>query len=511
MIRYVFLFFWILFLLPALNAQNYHSVREAFAQKDKVRSLTIPEGASLTMGDWRRIMQMKNLEELNIHTSALAIIPDLIGSLGNLRRLTLDTKVELRWPEEAMPRLSGLEYLKLSGCLGEEVPGFVWGYTRLQSLIIEDESVNKSLQGLKNLRSLQELVLNLPALEAWPAEAHLLSSLRRLEVRSEGIRSIEQHAPQWPVLIDLVLHLPQLEELPGDFFNQTALEKLDLKVGTLFQLPNSLSGLTALKEWQLQAEGLPGGLPEMERLQALEKVIWVNLAPANWGSGMDNWKVLTELRLYNCDLSLFPIKSLSGLPLEYLGLHRCIQMDYNQLGPGLDTRTLIIQDDGLTQMPKKIHKLKNLTRLDITSDELKGLGKVWKSKSIRSLTLARSERMTSVPGKISRMEQLEEFHLLAPRLRSLPESLGDLSRLKRLTLRSQSWSSLPESLGRLSDLENLVLGAVRPDLIPKSVNRLVNLRSVLLYVPENMKREERAELKALFPGPSVTVRNQFTQ
>ncbi len=98
------------------------------------------------------------------------------------------------------------------------------------------------------------------------------------------------------------------------------------------------------------------------------------------------------------------------------------------------TRTLHLNDMGLTSIPPHVFTLTSLTRLDLSENVL-----------------------TSLPPEISNLSNLECLWMSGNPLTEVPKELQHCRKLKVLDIRSTQVSTIPREIGRLKNLYNIDL------------------------------------------------------
>ncbi len=106
----------------------------------------------------------------------------------------------------------------------------------------------------------------------------------------------------------------------------------------------------------------------------------------------------------------------------------------------------------LTELPKEIGQLTNLTRLNLNSNKL-----------------------TELPKEIGQLIDLTELDLFNNKLTELPKEIGQLTNLTRLNLNSNKLTELPKEIGQLTNLTTLILKNNQLSELPKEIIKLTNL------------------------------------
>jgi internalin A len=126
-------------------------------------------------------------------------------------------------------------------------------------------------------------------------------------------------------------------------------------------------------------------------------------------------------------------------------------------------------------LPYEITELKNLTRLELSGNQL-----------------------TQLPLEITELKNLTELYLLRSKLTQLPLEIGELKNLTTLNLSENRLTQLPPEFGELKKLTELVLYGNRLIQLPPEIGELKNLTTLYLYNNElTQLPPEIGELKSL--------------
>jgi Leucine-rich repeat (LRR) protein len=121
------------------------------------------------------------------------------------------------------------------------------------------------------------------------------------------------------------------------------------------------------------------------------------------------------------------------------------------------TDFLYLHDNRLTGLPDSMAQLTRLRYLNISDNALTALpAPVCAMTGLRELR-ASGNRLTSLPIDIRRLSRLRELHLRDNQLTALPDAVGDLHELRQIDLRGNRLTMLPDRLASLPRLEKLDL------------------------------------------------------
>lgn len=126
------------------------------------------------------------------------------------------------------------------------------------------------------------------------------------------------------------------------------------------------------------------------------------------------------------------------------------------LGELSNLESLVLNNNHLESTDEAMGKLKKLTHLDLSNNELQGPIPSWigKLKNLKILNLSNNKLIGTIPPWIENLEDLEELLLDGNMLAGpLPESLGHLERLKILRIGSNRLrGKIPDSILDLTSL-----------------------------------------------------------
>jgi Leucine-rich repeat (LRR) protein len=147
----------------------------------------------------------------------------------------------------------------------------------------------------------------------------------------------------------------------------------------------------------------------------------------------------------------------------------------------IELETLVLADNGLSDLSDQIGGLKNLRMLDLGHNKLSRLPdalgdldaptdflylhdnelntlpqSLQRLVKLRYLNLS-GNAFETIPDAVTYMESLIELRVTDNRLTSIPDHVGRLSRLRELHLRNNKLTSLPKSIGALSELRQIDL------------------------------------------------------
>eukprot|EP01128_Nolandella_sp_AFSM9_P008799 TRINITY_DN5473_c0_g1_i1.p1 TRINITY_DN5473_c0_g1~~TRINITY_DN5473_c0_g1_i1.p1 ORF type:complete len:890 (+),score=90.35 TRINITY_DN5473_c0_g1_i1:31-2670(+) len=124
-----------------------------------------------------------------------------------------------------------------------------------------------------------------------------------------------------------------------------------------------------------------------------------------------------------------------------------------QFHVGIDE--LLLSYNDLVEIPEKIKHLKNLTALEVGSNQVKFVHPAIGTLEFLQKIVLYGNRITFIPKQLGRLGHLTHLDLTANRLSFLPNEIGNLSQLKVLLISSNLLETLPSTLSKLRNLKHL--------------------------------------------------------
>ena len=116
-------------------------------------------------------------------------------------------------------------------------------------------------------------------------------------------------------------------------------------------------------------------------------------------------------------------------------------------------------------------------------------------------------KVTSLPGMIGKLQNLEELDLGRNGIKGIPSQIASLQKLKRLALDFNDIHELPPFVGNLKNLRELSVCGNGGINLPKSLS---NLNGLKIFMGNNyLKIKDQEKLRRLFPKAIFSFENEF--
>jgi Leucine-rich repeat (LRR) protein len=235
------------------------------------------------------------------------------------------------------------------------------------------------------------------------------------------------------------------------------LQKLDLKLNNLKNLPNSIRKLSSLKELDLsnnQLTSLPDSFSTIKSLKNL------NLSHNNLKELPSNFGELKNLHSLNLSHNkLMDLQeSFSHLQkLEYLNLH----------------------GNRLEKFPESLLNLHSLIHLEIGLNNINRIHKdIGNLQNLQKLCLGGNNIDKTMLHRLKLLKNLRDLDIYDNKLGDLPDSIGDLHQLINISLHNNQLKDIPNSFSKLQSLINLDLSWNDFKQIPDEIFQLKNLKMI---------------------------------
>jgi Leucine-rich repeat (LRR) protein len=260
-----------------------------------------------------------------------------------------------------------------------------------------------------------------------------------------------------------------LTSLPSDLYRFVNLEELDLSKNALTTLPaNLLTALPRLQRLILSFNQLDTDSLTFARNRTLQLLNLQGNRLTTVPNSVRQNRRLTGLWLGNNPLTTIDLRGLSRLT------------DLN------------LYNAGLTELPRRIGRLRRLLVLDAYHNRLSTLPhSLRRLHRLKQLALSHNELRT-LPVGLGRLKRLQQLYVHHKQLSQLPDDLARLTSLSLLDLNHNDFSVIPDVLTRLPSLADLDLSNNNVQELPAGLAGLPNLKK--LYLRSNPLTQTPARL-----------------
>jgi Leucine-rich repeat (LRR) protein len=456
------------------------------------------------------IAELETLTELNLKDVDIKEIPDFIGKITSLKKLSVGSdhggkykKDEIVLPPQ-LANLHNLENLSL-GYGTPVIPQWVYGMQNLKALSIHSEfaeTIPAEIVNLKNLNKLRvygykisslpreigELLsltfidLNCPHLEKLPETFAALKNLKIFNSQGCEFDSIPDFICGWIKLEYLGINMmddffkssnSKMKRIPKNICNLKKLKTLDLHGTSIDKIPDSL-GNCPLENLALTGDfkSIPESFGKLDKLKLCE------LYSNKPFSLPDSIGYLCALKKMSISAPAIKLPSSFGrlVSLEELNIRTGKDFSFPKNFGGLSSlKDIYINAEKMQKLPNSIGECKNIKILNVESDKL-----------------------TILPDSFCKLKYLEELHLDTFALKKLPDNIGKLSALKYFYIVSGALTAFPESIGNLKELKYLSIDTYNVKKLPLSFNKLSYLKRSSVCIG----KEEPAFMMNIHSKPS---------
>jgi len=270
------------------------------------------------------IGKMAQLNRLTLNVKTLERLPTHIGDLQSLQHLHVRSAALLKFPPDIL-RLRTLQSLVLHESQCTQIPPGIAKLTQLKSILMQSGQLSTIPAEIGQLSQLLELDLSYNSLQHLPETIGNLKQLQQLNLTRNnltalpknlgqcpliklnvqrnpltslpvGLTALSLDGAQWTRLSESVLEMRSLrrlrvenpQDIPSDIGNLTRLQYLSLHRSSCTKIPESLGNLTQLEELDLtniQATALPESMQQLTKL----KKVWLYGAKKRLASTFRAW------------------------------------------------------------------------------------------------------------------------------------------------------------------------------------------------------------------------------
>jgi len=455
------------------------------------------------------IAELGTLTELNLKDVDIKEIPDFIGKITSLKKLSVGSNYDGKYKKDEiilppqLANLCNLENLSL-GYGTPVIPQWVYGMQNLKALSIYsefEETIPAEIVNLKNLNKLRvhgqkflnlpceigELLsltvidLNCPHLKKLPETFAALKNLKIFNSEGCEFDSIPDFICGWTKLEYLRINMydfiknsySKTKRIPKNIGNLKKLKTLDLSGTSIDKIPDSL-GNCPLEHLVLTGnlKFIPESFGKLDKLKLCEIY---SKKPFSLPDSIGNLCALKKMAL-SAPAVILPSSFGRLFSLEELDINT--KKDFS--------------------FPKNFGELSSLKEIYINAEEMQVLpNSIGECKNIKILNV-QSDNLTVLPASFCKLKNLQELHLDTFALKKLPDDIGKLSALKKFYIVSGALTAFPESISNLKKLKYISIDAYNVKKLPLSFNKLSYLKESYICIG----REEPAFWMNIHSKPS---------
>jgi len=407
------------------------------------------------------LLDSANVKSISLSGDSLVALPQEILKLKNLEEIDLESSKNLN-VESVIYKLSQLNHLK--------------------KLWISDVNIS-SLNGISNLKKLEELYLDNVGITALPDEVSRMKNLREVNLEENPQLNMVQAfkvLSKLDRLKTLWIGKNKLSDLPDQIANLKSLEELWLDDNEFTQIPKSVKRLK-IKYVSFFSN----------------KIKYINLKKGDLTN-------LTNINLCYNEFKRFPVE-LSCLPnLESITMwYSSVTYIPKAIEKFKKLQFLNLESNSIKKIPFQITKLTQLKVLELRGNELDadGVKYIYRLKNLSKLDLYQN-KIDYLEPSIWDLKNLTELSVAGNPLTQIPESVSKLQKLKTIQLgyyQSFDWSGAISVLGKLPNLEHVGMFKMNLKNMPEGFERLVTVKE--FWMNWNIFDEkEKERITSLLPN-----------
>ncbi|VHO03003.1 leucine-rich repeat domain-containing protein [Candidatus Rhabdochlamydia sp. T3358] len=444
------------------NNPCFCKLKELFLENNQLKALPSTIG------------HLKGLQWLKVYKNQLLILPKEIGKLRNLKMLDLRHN-QLEHLSKEIGELLLLEWLVLNDNKLTNLPEEIGGLIHLKTLNLPHNKLESLPKEMGKLLLLEWLDLEDNQLKAIPHTIADLPALERLNLRKNSLESLKLKNPN-PTPAEIVKDLTgkpikfqalkwlnlaenNLKELPSEIGDAKELEWLNLSHNKLARLPSSFGHLQKLRNLNLSYNQIAYLINNLSKLLKTLDISHNKLIELP--STLKWLQELEWLNLSHNQLKAFPLENLQAdLKLKRLPMLQWLNLSHN----------------ALTELPKKIDKLANLEKIDLSHNQLKKTlsRNIGKMLMLKELNFSHNY-IETLPDEIGKLVGLIELNLSYNDIENLPHTMGLLHKLIKLNVSYNNLKTLTYTLAKLENLKEFNVSNNKIIALLKGISNLQNL------------------------------------
>ncbi len=191
------------------------------------------------------------------------------------------------------------------------------------------------------------------------------------------------------------------------------------------------------------------------------------------------YRNLQELELIGFRLSKVPVKLLRSSVLKQLTLHNNFPDSPLRLGRSKSLTTLIIRGDEKGMLPRSFRKLKRLTTLNLSRNNLTELPMTRGNRKLNSLVLTGNS--ITLDRYVPQARSLKSLDLNVNKVTVVPEWIRNFRNLKSINFNNNRVERIEAGIGEIAGLEEISLYRNNLAEVPPVLYTMTSLRVIDLY------------------------------
>lgn len=254
------------------------------------------------------ITKLRFLERLELFDTLIQELPEWIGTLCELKTLTIRPQSEcecmkgIRLPK-SLGNLSKLETLTIGSSNFDDISAFIGNLSHLRELYICDTNLPKIPEEISSLGNLESLYIPDCGVTIFPEWIDKLSKLKTIDLSLNKITAIPPSLGSLSQLNDFNMRCNEIDSIPVSLGQLTALSWLKLEQTKISSFPKELCFLKTLYRLDLGScplQSLPDEIGNLESLTRLEisdtKVAYLPESITNLSKIQEVWAQKTQIK-----------------------------------------------------------------------------------------------------------------------------------------------------------------------------------------------------------------------
>lgn len=254
---------------PRTLEDSYRQVKDLIDTLDVATTTVLDLSGKNLKAIPENIGRLKNLKKLTLNRNPLETLPSEIGLLKNLTYLAIYDSSLKELPAE-IGELSNLTYLAIYGSQITELPAEIGKLVQLKLLALDNNKLKKLPPEIGSLKKLEMIFLNFNDLYELPVEIGQMTRMVEFKAPGNKFKKLPEEIQNLKEMVLLDVSSNRLNQLPEGFENLSSLKYLFLRNNELISLPANMDKMKSLDT--LYIDGNPMLPNDSATLDLLEKL-----------------------------------------------------------------------------------------------------------------------------------------------------------------------------------------------------------------------------------------------